>query len=149
MTNQAGGNFERELTIGAEGVRLRGPIGLEEGQRLLQMYVWLWQSDGDGRGAAATAVLDHQDLRSADAPGAGPVWETTVQPQHGTFRAGPATGMALAVLERADGSTFPYWWSHSNISLTPTTTVGSSGDDVNALLNRIVRQTLVNILKNG
>jgi hypothetical protein len=149
MTNKAGGNFDQELTIEGGKVRLRGPVGLRKGETLVQMYVWLWQSDSDGRGAAATAVLDHQDLRSADTPGAGPVWETIVQPQHGTFRAGPATGMALAILRRADGSTFPYWWSHSNISLTPTKSVTSSEDDVSALLTEAVRRALVGILKNG
>ena len=124
------GNFDRELTIEGGKVQLSGPLELAEGQTLLTMYVWLWQTDGDGRGAAATAVLDDRDLRSADASQSGRVWETTVQPQHGTFTAGPATGMALAILRRKDGSTFPYWWSHSNIRLAPagTTFVAGSND---------------------
>ena len=115
----AGGNFKRVLTIDAgRGVWLRGPLELEDDQTLWKMYVWLWQSDGEGTGAAATAVLDEADFDSTAARREGGAeWKTTAQPQHGEFRAGPATGMALAILRRADGSTSPYWWSDSNIRL--------------------------------
>ncbi len=114
----AGGNFKRVLTIDARTVWLSGPLELEDGQTLSKMYIWLWQSDGDGTGAAATAVLDEADFDSTAAQKSGGAeWKTMAQPQHGEFRAGPATGMALAILRRADGSTTPYWWSDSNIRL--------------------------------
>ena len=114
----AGGNFKRVLTIDARTVWLSGPLELEDGQTLSKMYIWLWQSDSDGTGAAATAVLDEADFDSTAARREGGAeWKTTAQPQHGEFRAGPATGMALAILRRADGSTTPYWWSDSNIRL--------------------------------
>ena len=114
----AGGNFHRVLTINERKVWLSGPLELEEGQTLSKMYIWLWQSDCDGTGAAATAVVDRKDFDSPTARREGGTeWKTTAQPEHGEFRAGPATGMALAILERADGSTTPYWWSDSNIRL--------------------------------
>ena len=116
----AGGNgFYTEQTIAAGGgVRLRGPLELEKDQTLSKMYIWLWQSDGDGTGAAATAVLDDADFGSAAAQNVGGAeWQAMAQPEHGAFRAGPATGMALAILRRADGATTPYWWSDSNIRL--------------------------------
>ncbi len=116
----AGGNggFYKEQSIDAGTVQLRGPLELEKDQTLSKMYIWLWQADGDGTGAAATAVVDRTDFDSPAARKAGGAeWQTTVQPEHGEFRAGPATGMALAILKRADGSTTPYWWSDSNIRL--------------------------------
>ncbi len=123
MTNKAGGNFDRELTIVGGKVRLRGPLQLEKGQTLAKMYVWLWQTDANGTGAAVTAVLGEADFNSAAAQGTTAMWKTTAQPSHGTFTTGPATGMALAILRRPDGSTVPYWWSDSNIRLTTTAPV--------------------------
>ena len=116
----AGGNgFHKEQTIDAGGgLRLSGPLELEKDWTLSKMYIWLWQVDGDGTGAAVTAVLDESNLVSAAAQnGGGAEWRTMAQPEHGEFRPGPATGMALAILRRADGSTTPYWWSASNIRL--------------------------------
>ena len=117
MTSQAGGNFDRKLTIEGGKVRLRGPLQLEKGQTLEKMTIWLWQSDQTGTGAAATAVVGAADFDSAAAQGTTAKWKTTAEPDHGTFTTGPATGMALAILRRADGSTTPYWWSDSNIRL--------------------------------
>ncbi len=116
----AGGNgfYKKQVIDAGGGLRLRGPLELEKDQTLSKMYIWLWQSDGDGTGAAATAVLDEADFDSAAAQNVGGAeWQATAQPEHGEFRAGPATGMALAILRRADGSTTPYWWSDSNIRL--------------------------------
>ncbi|WP_448619133.1 Dyp-type peroxidase [Geodermatophilus sp. URMC 65] len=124
------------LRIDAGKVWLRGPFELEKDQTLSKMYIWLWQSDGDGTGAAATAVLDEADFDSAAAQNVGGAeWQATAQPEHGEFRAGPATGMALAILRRADGSTTPYWWSDSNIRLKEGPTDGSApSTDVTAQL---------------
>ncbi len=116
----AGGNggFYKEQSIDAGTVQLRGPLELEKDQTLSKMYIWLWQENGDGTGAAATAVLDGRGFDNAAARDVGGAeWQTMAQPEHGEFRAGPATGMALAILKRADGSTTPYWWSDSNIRL--------------------------------
>jgi len=140
----AGGNggFDTEQLIDASGgLRLSGPLELEKDQTLSKMYIWLWQSNGDGTGAAATAVLDEADVVGAVASkGGGAEWRTMARPAHGKFRAGPATGMALAILER-NGRTTPYWWSDSNILLAPTVTASviSPRADVNTLLAELLR----------
>jgi hypothetical protein len=137
----AGNGFYKEQTIDARGgLRLSGPLELEKDQTLSKMYIWLWQSDENGTGAAATVVLDESDLVSAAASKEGGAeWRTMVRPAHGKFRAGPATGMALAILER-NGRTTPYWWSDSNIRLD------HSGDpDVTPGVNTKIAQTLRDI----
>jgi len=133
----SGGNFNRMLTFDAGGVQVGGPLELEDGQTLSKMYVWLWQSDGDGTGAAATAVLDGAAFHRAAARTGRAEWETMAQPEHGEFRAGPATGMALAILKRADGSTTPYWWSDNNIRLDHT-----GGRDLTTGVNTKVAEAL-------
>ncbi len=116
------GNFDRVLQIDAQGgVWLQGPLELEKDQTLSKMYIWLWQSDGGGTGAAATAVLDGARFDSAAArKDGGTQWRTKADAVHGGLRAGPATGMALAVLTRGDGSTDSYWWSDNNIHVDVT-----------------------------
>ena len=146
----AGGNFRRVLRIDAGKVWLRGPFELEKDQTLSKMYIWLWQSNGDGTGAAATAVVEGRDFHSPAARREGGAeWRTTAQLAHGRFRAGPATGMALAILER-NGRTTPYWWSDSNIALAPpstaTASLVSSSADVNTLLTEALRRALIGIL---
>ncbi len=113
------GNFDRVLQIDAQGgVWLQGPLELEKDQTLSTLYVWLWQPPGNGSGGVATAVLDGARFDSAAArQDGGARWGTKADAVHGQLRAGPATGMALAVLTRGDGSTDSYWWSDSNIHL--------------------------------
>jgi hypothetical protein len=146
----AGNGFYKEQTIDAGGgVRLRGPLELEKGQTLSKMHILLWQVAGDGTGTAATAVLDERDLVSAAAQNVGGAeWRTMARPEHGEFRAGYATGMALAILKRADGSTTPYAWfttirleeeGHRNRPLSTTDVKTQLADAFRALADNLER----------
>ncbi len=119
MVDSAGGHFDRVLEIEARGgVWLHGPLELADDQRLSKLFIWLWQTPGDGPGGAATAVLNGARFNSAAARRVGGAeWRTRADAIYGELRAGPATGMALAILERGNGSTDSYWWSDSNIRL--------------------------------
>ena len=116
------GNFARVLQIDAQGgVWLQGPLELAAGQTLSTLYAWLWQTPGNRPGGVATAVLDGARFDSAAArQDGGARWGTKADVVHGQLRAGPATGMALAVLTRGDGSTDSYWWSDNNIHVDVT-----------------------------
>jgi len=149
-----GGNFNRVLEIDAgKGVWLRGPLGLEDDQTLSKMYLWLWQSHGDRTGAVATAFLDGEEFDSAAARERGDAeWRTMAEAVHGEFRAGPSIGMALAILEREDGSITPYWWSDSNIRLEDTGRGSAPTSDKSTRLaelereNRELRQAIAQVL---
>ena len=142
------GNFDRVLQIDAQGgVWLQGPLELAAGQTLSTLYAWLWQTPGNRPGGVATAVLDGARFDSAAArQDGGARWGTKADVVHGQLRAGPATGMALAVLTRGDGSTDSYWWSDSNIHVDRPVLVAAQAPGRNILVADVL-QTVVDLLK--
>ncbi|MGR7026253.1 hypothetical protein [Geodermatophilus sp. URMC 62] len=150
VVTDTAGNFERVLQVDAQGgVWLQGPLELAADQTLSTLYVWLSQTREDGTGGVATAVLDGGGFNSAAARQAGGTpWRTQANAVHGELRAGPATGMALAVLTRDDGSTISYWWSDNGIHLKQPAPVAVQPHDKNALAAELL-QAAANILKHS
>ena len=117
----AGGNFDETLTIDAQGkiVAAKGPLTLSDPDPDLsvELYAWVFQTCDDRSGAAYISELstaDFEKSRAGLAQGVEPTrWDLTGldREDHGKFRPGPATGLALTIAKKPNGETFVRWWA--------------------------------------
>lgn len=100
----AGGNFDNKIAIGKNGrIVPSGPLTTATGETPSKVYVWVFQLNDDGTGAFA-AGLQEQFGRGDE------TWRTEAPTHEGSFRAGPAVGMAVVTSTDAGGKTIVYSW---------------------------------------
>ena len=108
-----GSNFADRLTIDAKGrVSPQGPLILDDGETLVEVYAWVTQSKKNGPGAFCTA---EGKLSGVKYPNGQPVWTTEQgEDDKGSFVPGMAigTGVTIAGTENGDVDRV-FWWIES------------------------------------
>lgn len=105
-----GSNFADRLTIDAKGcVSPHGPLILDDGETLVEVYAWVTQSKKNGPGAFCTAEGSFEDVLHQNGQS---TWTTKQgDDDKGSFVPGMAigTGVTIARTEKGD-DTRVFWW---------------------------------------
>jgi hypothetical protein len=108
------------------GPKAKGPVG--EGERLRWVYVWIFQNGEEGNTTWAAAADGESPEGSPDADQwaaatkSDEKWEVETEMMHDSdaFRTDrAATATALALVDRADGTTDAYWWTEAVLLKPP------------------------------
>ena len=102
------GNWDDELILNGSSVIARGPLELDDGEELVEVYAWLLQSGG-GRFARWGGETE-------DAADNGTAWVIADgKTNDGALSEGPAHAMAIAIAKV--GATFTHFWWEEDVEL--------------------------------
>jgi hypothetical protein len=117
----AHGNFDDPLVIVGGKVFATGPLTVEQGEEIVEIYSWVVQ-DFDGAGSLARCDGESEDghgfmpnivggVHEKDAVGRlKGRWEANPTSDPAAFTPGKALAMALAIGKRGDKVWTRYWW---------------------------------------
>jgi hypothetical protein len=111
----SGGNFDEKLFMDAAGkLQPRGPLTNSD-NTMKEIYSWVVQIRDDGTGAAHISETDNpRDFVETASESSWTVVRSSTEPsQHGTFKPGPAVGLALGIATTPDDKIHISWWGDS------------------------------------
>jgi hypothetical protein len=124
----SGGNFDEELFMDEAGnLTPRGPLS-NSNNTMEEIYSWVVQTRDDGTAAAHISETDNpQDFIEAGSQSSWTVARSSTPPsQHGTFKPGPAVGLALGIAKTPDDKIHISWWSDSLTIVTEPPATGTT-----------------------